>query len=168
MKFILITLIDSQLPNCFAEVYGNILIRNCSSQLMRNVLNPHGSPAILSIFASQPHFLRRPRAVDTYWLNVVTPLPNITKVLFNKITPLCTESHTHSETTFELVISQGANAVLAYSHRLPSQPRSSPRSSSFFLNVACFVRSTTVYFSVGDLYHNYYRCVCLKRRTVRT
>lgn len=46
------------------------------------------------------------------------------------------------------MISQGANAVLAYSHRLPSQPRSSP-AVLLFLNVLCFVNSTMVYFLWG-------------------
>lgn len=71
---------------------------------------------------------------------IVTPLPNITKVLFNKNIKilLCTGSRkqSHSEPTFELVISQGANAVLAYSYCLPSQPRSSP-AILLFLAVLC-------------------------------
>lgn len=137
---------------------------------MRYKLNPHGSPAIFEHLASS-HISQTSSCCRHILAYIVTPLTNITKVLFNKTSPPpCTGSRKRKTITqqnnllslwFRKVQTLYWLTAIVFHHR-PDPPLQ----FLLLLNVLCFVNSTVVcvfyflfLFPVGDLYHNYNCCV---------
>lgn len=131
---------------------------------MRYKLNPHGSPAIFKHLASS-HISQTSSCCRHILAYIVTPLTNITKVLFNKTSPLHwvkkkKNNHTANQTLslwFRKVQTLYWLTAIVFHHR-PDPPLQFP----LFLNVLCFVNCTVLcvfFFPVGDLYHNYNCCV---------